>query len=151
MKRDLILEASIVEKYAIIVPVLDERDRRRWAAAESRAIGYGGDSVVSAATGLARQTIRNGRQELRRGLEVSERIRRPGAGRPSVQKTQPGIKKELELLVDPVTRGDPTSPLRWTCKSRAKLAAVLSTRGFRVSSTNCWSLVARTWLQPTVG
>lgn len=95
MKRDLILEASIVEKYAIIVPVLDERGRRRWAAAESRAIGYGGDSVVSAATGLARQTIRNGRQELRRGLEVSARIRRPGAGRPSVQKTQPGIKKEL--------------------------------------------------------
>lgn len=141
MKRDLILEASIVEKYAIIVPVLDERGRRRWAAAESRAIGYGGDSVVSAATGLARQTIRNGRQELRRGLEVSERIRRPGAGRPSVQKTQPGIKKELELLVDPVTRGAPTSPLRWTCKSRAKLAAVLSTRGFRVSSTTVGRLL----------
>ena len=141
MKRDLSLEASIVEKYAIVVAVLDERGRRRWAAAESLAVGYGGDSVVSAATGLARQTIRNGRQEIGRGLEVSERIRRPGAGRPSVQKTQPGVKKELELLVDPVTRGNPTSPLRWTCKSRAKLAAALSTHGFRVSSTTVGRLL----------
>lgn len=97
--------------------------------------------MVSAATGLARETIRNGRRELGGGLEVSERIRRQGAGRPNVQKTQPGIKKELELLVDPLTRGDPTSPLRWTCKSRAKLASALSTRGFRVSSTTVGRLL----------
>lgn len=141
MKRDLVLEASIVGKYAIVVPVLDERGRRRWAAAESLAIGYGGDSVVSAATGLARITIRNGRREIGCGLEVSNRIRRPGAGRPSVQKTQPGVKEELESLVAPVTRGDPTSPLRWTCKSRAKLAAALSTRGFTVSSTTVGRLL----------
>lgn len=141
MKRDLVLEASIVGKYAIIVPVLDERGRRRWAAAESLAIGYGGDSVVSAATGLARITIRNGRREISCGLEVSNRIRRPGAGRPSVQKTQPGVKAELESLVAPVTRGDPTSPLRWTCKSRAKLASALSTRGFTVSSTTVGRLL----------
>ncbi len=141
MKRDLELEASIVEKYAVVVPVLDERARRRWVAAESLAIGYGGDSVVSAATGLARQTIRNGRREIGRGLEVSARIRRAGAGRHSVQKTQLGVKEELELLVAPVTRGDPTSPLRWTCKSRAKLASALSTRVFTVSSTTVGRLL----------
>ncbi len=141
MKRDLVLEASIVEKYAIVTPVLDERGRRRWAAAESLAIGYGGDSVVSSATGLARQTIRDGRREISRGLEVSGRIRRPGAGRPSIQKTHPGIKSELEHLVAPVTRGDPTSPLRWTCKSKAKLAAALSPRGFAVSATTVGRLL----------
>ena len=141
MKRDLALEASIVEKYAVIAPVLNERARRLWAAAESRAIGYGGDSVVCAATGLTRQTIRKGRREIGSGLELTDRIRRPGAGRPGIQKTQPGIKEELERLVDPLTRGDPTSPLRWTCKSRAKLAAALSNRGHTVSSTTVGRLL----------
>ena len=64
MRRNLDLEATIVEKYSIVAPLLDERARRLWAAAESLAIGYGGDSVVSAATGLARETIRNGRREV---------------------------------------------------------------------------------------
>ena len=141
MKRNLALEASIVEKYAVIAPVLDERARRLWASAESRAIGYGGDSVVCAATGLTRQTIRKGRREIASGLELTDRIRRPGAGRPGIQKTQPGIKEELERLVDPLTRGDPTSPLRWTCKSRAKLAAALSNRGHTVSSTTVGRLL----------
>ena len=135
MKRDLALEAVIVEKYTAVSPVLDERGRRLWAAAESRAIGYGGDSVVSEATGLARQTIRNGRAEIEAGVESSGRIRRPGAGRPRLQDTQPGLDEALERLVDPLTRGDPTSPLRWTCKSRAKLAAALCQEGWRVSST----------------
>ena len=136
MKRDLALEAIIVEKYTVVSPVLDERGRRLWAAAESRAIGYGGDSVVSEATGLARQTIRNGRAEIEAGVESSGRIRRPGAGRPRLQDTQPGLDEALERLVDPLTRGDPTSPLRWTCKSRAKLVAALSKEGWIVSSTS---------------
>ena len=66
MKRDIELEATLVAKYAAVEPVLDERSRRRWAAAESRAIGYGGDAVVSSATGLARETIRKGRREISR-------------------------------------------------------------------------------------
>jgi len=136
MKRDLALEASIVEKFAAVSPVLDERGRRLWAAAESRAIGYGGDAVVSAATGLARQTIRNGRAEIEAGVEDTGRIRRPGAGRPRLEESQPGLEEALERLVDPVTRGDPMSPLRWTCKSRAKLAAALSKEGWSVSSTS---------------
>ena len=129
MKRDIELEATLVAKYAVVVPVLDERSRRRWAAAESRAIGYGGDAVVSSATGLARATIRKGRGEIVRDEAPTDRIRRPGGGRPRIQQDQPGIQAALEALVDPLTRGDPTSPLRWTCKSRAKLAAALTEQG----------------------
>ena len=77
-------------KYAAIASVLDERARRVWAATESRAIGYGGDALVSAATGLAQETIRNGRREIEHGVEVTGRVRRAGAGRPGIEKTQPG-------------------------------------------------------------
>src|SRR5437867_11613410 len=122
MVRDIALEAVIVAKYAAVSPALDERSRRLWAAAESRAIGFGGDALVSAATGLARQTVRNGRREIERGVQPTGRLRRPGAGRPTIKQTQPGVKEALEALVDPLTRGDPSSPLRWTCKSRAKLS-----------------------------
>ena len=141
MKRDLELEATIVEKYVAVAPVLDERSRRRWAAAESKAIGYGGDALVSSATGLARETIRKGRREIARGEAPTGRIRAPGAGRPDIEQDQPGIMAALEALVDPLTRGDPTSPLRWTCKSRAKLTAALTEQGWRVSSTTVGRLL----------
>jgi hypothetical protein len=136
MKRDLICEAVLVEKYAAVSAVLDERGRRLWAAAESRALGYGGDAVVSSATGLARQTIRKGRAEIEGGVELDERVRRRGAGRKRLEEDQPGLSEALERLVDPLTRGDPMSPLRWTCKSRAKLAAALSQDGWNISSTS---------------
>jgi hypothetical protein len=90
---------------------------------------------------LARDTIRRGRQEIEKGVAPSARIRRPGAGRPSLKKTQPGLAAALERLVDPVTRGDPMSPLRWTCKSRAKLAAALTKDGWKVSSTTVGRLL----------
>lgn len=141
MKRDLDLEATIVEKYAAVAPLLNERARRLWAAAEARSIGYGGDALVSAATGLARETIRKGRREIERGVEASERVRGPGGGRPSIDATQPGIREALERLVDPLTRGDPGSPLRWTCKSRAKLAGALTEQGWKVSSTTVGRLL----------
>ena len=135
MRRDLELEATIVEKYVAVEAFLDERGRRIWAASESRAIGYGGDALVSAATGLSRPTVRAGRRELAGADVVRGRVRRPGAGRPGIEQSQPGIKHALEQLVDPLTRGDPESPLRWTCKSRAKLTAALSQAGWQVSST----------------
>ena len=113
MQRNVELEATIVAKYAAVSPVLDERSRRRWAAAESVAIGYGGDALVSSATGLARETIRKGRREITQGGTPTGRIRRPGAGRPRLEQRQPGLLAALEGLVDPLTRGDPTSPLRW--------------------------------------
>ena len=134
-------EATIVAKYAAVSPVLDERSRRRWAAAESVAIGYGGDALVSSATGLARETLRKGRREITQGGTPSGRIRRPGAGRPRLEQRQPGLLAALEGLVDPLTRGDPTSPLRWTCKSRAKLASGLAQQGWRVSSTTVGRLL----------
>jgi hypothetical protein len=141
LKRDIELEATVVAKYAAISPLLHERARRLWAAAESAAIGYGGDAVVSAATGLARQTIRKGREELAGGMPTDGRIRRPGAGRPPLEAQQPGLTDALEALVDPLTRGDPDSPLRWTCKSKAQLAAALTTAGWRVSATTVGRLL----------
>ena len=105
MRRNLELEATIVEKYAAVEAFLDERGRRIWAAAESRAIGYGGDALVSDATGLSRPTIRAGRREIETGTVERGRIRRPGAGRPGIEQSQPGIKQALEKLVDPLTRG----------------------------------------------
>ena len=141
MRRNEDLEATIVAKFSVLAPVLDERARRLWAAAESVAIGYGGDALVSAATGLARETIRNGRRELARGVDVTTRIRRAGAGRPRLNQRQPGLEAALEALVEPLTRGDPTSPLRWTCKSRAKLTAALTTQGWHVSSTTVGRLL----------
>jgi hypothetical protein len=90
--RDEDLEATIVAKFVVMSPVLNERARRLWAAAESIAIGYGGDALVSAATGLARETIRNGRRELADGESAATgRIRRPGAGRPPLEQDQPGL------------------------------------------------------------
>ena len=130
MRRDEDLEATIVAKFVVMSPVLNERARRLWAAAESIAIGYGGDALVSAATGLAPETIRKGRRELAVGDGAAPgRIRRPGAGRPNVEQDQPGLTAALERLVDPLTRGDPMSPLRWTCKSRAQLTAALAADG----------------------
>lgn len=141
MKRNITLEASIVAKFAAISPFLDERARRLWAATESLEIGYGGDALVSSATGLARATIRKGRGELEQEIVWTERVRGPGAGRPCIDESQPGIKEALEQLVDPVTRGDPMSPLRWTCKSKATLAAALTKQGWTISATKVGRLL----------
>lgn len=141
MKRDITLEASVVTKFAAISPFLDERTRRLWAATESREVGYGGDAVVSSATGLTRATIRKGREELEKEVGFTGRLRGPGAGRPPISESQPGVKEALEQLVDPVTRGDPMSPLRWTCKSKATLAAALTKQGWRISATKVGHLL----------
>jgi hypothetical protein len=141
MKRDEDLEAAIVKKWVAMGPLLDERARRLWAAAESRAIGYGGDALVSSATGLARQTIHNGRKEIEQGVELNGRIRRPGAGRPGIEVKQPGVTVALEQLVEPLTRGDPMSALRWTCKSRANLTAELVKQGWEISSSKVGRLL----------
>ncbi|MCX4239092.1 ISAzo13 family transposase [Paraliomyxa miuraensis] len=133
MRRDTAAETTIREKYEALSGFLDERARRLWAATESVAQGYGGDALVSAATGIARATIRKGRQELEAGIEPSERLRRAGSGRPKLEQVQPGLPEALEALVEPLTRGDPMSPLRWTCKSAANLAVELATQGWTAS------------------
>jgi hypothetical protein len=124
---------TIAEKYATLAPVLDERARRLWAATEARAIGWGGVSRVAEATGLSRTTIRAGLDEIEVGPGDAEvvtgRIRRAGGGRKPLIVHDPKLVGALEALLDPVTRGDPMSPLRWTCKSADKLAAELTAGG----------------------
>lgn len=117
-------------KWQQLRPTLNERMRRLWAGAEADVIGWGGVVAVSRATGLAIRTVRKGRDEVRAGARPEDvvRVRRKGGGRPAVEKVDPGLWPTLESLVDPVTRGDPESPLRWTCKS----TQVLATEVFRL-------------------
>jgi hypothetical protein len=124
--------ARIQRKYQLLLPELDERRRRQWAAAEARELGWGGVSLVARATGLSRPTITAGLRELEqptaeRAAEAA-RLRRRGGGRPPLTKTDPGLLAALESLLDPATRGDPMSPLRWTCKSTRRLAEELNRR-----------------------
>src|SRR5436309_14254402 len=130
----------IVEaKYITLEPLFDERSRRLWAAVEARSLGRGGIIRVAEATGLARSTDRAGLKELDLptsdddGPVASRRLRPPGGGRKPLTDRDPDLLRELESLVDPVTRGDPMSPLRWTCKSADKLAEGLQARGHVVS------------------
>lgn len=129
----------IAEKFVSLEAVLDERARRLWAAAEARAIGRGGITRVAEATGLSRITIRMGLRELDHSSPSLDqvasvgRIRRHGGGRKPLIDHDPELERALEILVDPVTRGDPMSPLRWTCKSAANLAAELQAQGHTAS------------------
>ena len=128
-------ERAIAERYRVLIDqgVLDERGRRLWAAAEARAAGRGGIAAVVRATDISESTVRRGLEDLDRGEPLTAgRIRRPGAGKVPILKREPGLWEALERLVDPVTRGDPESPLRWTSKSGAKLAQALREMGFDV-------------------
>lgn len=124
----------IREKYFAVVADLDERARRRWSAAEARSLGWGGIEAVAAATGLSDRTIRNGIRELDDpdALPANQQ-RRSGGGRKAREVEQPDLIEALERLVESGTRGDPMSPLRWTCKSTRALAGELTRQGFRAS------------------
>jgi hypothetical protein len=129
---------GIESRYAALSSLMDERVRRQWAAAEARSYGWGGVRAVSRATGLSPNTIAKGLAELaaRESNPTAprpKRLRRPGAGRRRVTEADPQLAAALERLVDPVTRGDPQSPLRWTCKSTARLARELTRQGHPVS------------------
>jgi transposase len=132
----------IREKYTAIAADLDERARRRWAAAEARSLGWGGIAAVTIATGISDRTIRTGIAELDDPAAApATRQRREGGGRKSLEENQPGITAALEQLVDPESRGDPMSPLRWTCKSTRTLAAELSHQGFEISGNTVGRLL----------
>ena len=125
---------KIRAKYEALSPALNERMRRLWAGTEARALGRGGIAIVARGTGLARNTIVRGLEELgEAGAMDSWRSRRSGGGRKAKAVLDPSIKEALESLVEPVTRGDPESPLRWTCKSTRKLALELGVLGYAVS------------------
>jgi transposase len=126
--------AAIKKRFEKLDQYLDERLRRLVAGAEALAIGRGGISAVSRETGLCREAIREGCQELeRQDLLPEGRVRRKGAGRKRTVDQDPTLKADLERLIDPVTRGDPESPLRWTCKSTRQLADALNEMGHRTS------------------
>jgi hypothetical protein len=128
--QDAKVIARIRRKFRLLQPEMDERMRRQWAAAEARELGWGGVSLVAEATGMSRPTITVGLRELdlpaqQRAAE-GLRVRRPGAGRRPLKESDPGLLAALEALIEPMTRGDPESPLRWTCKSTRKLAEELT-------------------------
>jgi len=128
--------ATIRRKYKALRPVFDERSRRLWAAAEVRAAGRGGFTAVVKATGLSPHALSRGLRELDSKEPVDpQRVRRPGGGRKSAKSLDPELTGMLERLVEPASRGDPQSPLRWTCKSTRSLAKELCAAGHQVSHT----------------
>src|SRR5258708_17831963 len=129
-------EGTIRRRFRLIERHLDERMGRLVPAAEAEAVGFGGASVVARATGVSRRAIRIGARELKealRSLQPSLRIRRPGGGRKRTVTQDPTLQRDLERLIEPATRGDPDTPLRWTCKSVRRLSAELKRMGHRAS------------------
>lgn len=143
--QDAQVVARVRRKYRSLGPELDERRRRQWAAAEAVELGRGGVSAIARATGLSRTTIIAGRGELalpakQRAAEAL-RVRRPGGGRRPLAETDPDLLKALESLVEPTSRGDPESPLRWTCKSIRRLAEELTRENHPVGAVTVAKLL----------
>jgi Rhodopirellula transposase DDE domain len=138
----MIDEAKVAERFAGVGPELNERQRRLWAASEARALGYGGIAAVSRATGISEDTVGRGLKELAAGerLEAGQ-VRRRGAGRPALTVSDPTLLEDLQRLVDPDTRGDPESPLRWCSKSLGKIAGALAAAGHQVSDRSAGKLL----------
>jgi len=126
---------ELTAKFRAIWPHLDERTRRLTAASEAKALGYGGVTLVHRACGLSRKAIRKGIQEMEAGVRLEGRIRRPGGGRKAITESDPKLVDRLEAIIEEQTRGDPESPLRWTCKSTRALADALTRRKHPVSHT----------------
>jgi Rhodopirellula transposase DDE domain len=127
--------AELKAKFRTVWPLLDERTRRLTAANEAKALGHGGVSLVHRACGLSRKAIHKGIREIEAGGWWGGRIRRPGAGRKPIDVTDPGLMNRLEAMIDAETRGDPESPLRWTCQSTRAIAAILTRHQHPVSHT----------------
>lgn len=135
-------------KYKLLRPHLDELTMRLVVAADAMALGRGGPSLVAKASGLSRTTIYAGLSDLKKKttapvapLKAKGRIRRSGGGRKRLTESNPALVEDLDKLVDPITRGDPESPLRWTCKSTIKLAKELRSKGHQVSQRTVWTLL----------
>src|SRR6185437_8699052 len=123
----------LASKLAVILPHLNERQRRLVLGAEARALGRGGVSLVARAAAASRTTVHAALMELESVVPDSTRSRRPGGGRIAVEDQDPTLLADLDALIEPATRGDPMSPLRWTCKSTRQLAAALQAQGHQVS------------------
>ncbi len=129
-----VTEEALAAMFAVLGPQLDERQRRLLAGAQARALGRGGVAVVARTSGMSHSTVHLGIREIDQGPQPAGRIRRPGAGRPKATDRDPGLLAALDALVEPTSRGDPESPLRWTCTSTRKLADELTAQGHRVSA-----------------
>lgn len=140
VNTDVIKQISM--KYATLSPYLSEKGRRIWAATEAQSLGYGGISAIAAATGISRQTIHSGVHNVESGSIDSIRNRKPGGGRKSIVEKNPNILYDLENLLEPATRGDPESALRWTCKSTQNLSDELKRKGYKVSPRSICNLLA---------
>ena len=136
------VQESLARRWEVLRPHLNERQRRLWLGSEARELGSGGAERVAAALGVAADTVRRGRGELD-GSEIvlPGRSRRPGGGRKRAEEHQPGLELALDDLVDPATRGHPTSPLRWTTKSLRELTTALQNKGFRLTDKVVWRLL----------
>ena len=135
-------------KYVVMKTELDERSRRMWAAAEANTLGHGGVVAVSKATGLAESTIRKGRKEIRnhppgdsKRETAVRRVRKKGGGRKPLEQKESSLLDRLDALVEPTSRGDPMSPLRWTCKSTRRLAKELVAQGCPASHSKVGKLL----------
>jgi Rhodopirellula transposase DDE domain len=141
-REGMIDESQIAERYRGLGPELNERQRRWWAASEASSCGPGGIAAVVRATGISKDTVRRGIAELREGTRLDPgRVRRVGAGRPRLTESDPKLLGALEALVDPDTRGDPQSPLRWCSKSLAKIAGALVAGGHQISEGSAGKLL----------
>jgi Rhodopirellula transposase DDE domain len=137
-------ERAIAQRWGLVSPELDERRRRVWAAAEACSHEHGGIAAVARATGLSRRTIERGVRELEGDQRLGvERVRKPGAGRPSLTASDPTLLRDLEKLLQPATRGDPERPLLWTSKSAGKLAQGLREMGHELVDRSVLRLLAR--------
>jgi len=136
-------EEVLARKFERLLPHLDERQRRLWLAVEADALGRGGLTAVCRAANVSAPTVRKGLRELEEGIEVTGRVRRSGGGRKGATTTDPGLLKALDRLIDPHTRGDPMSPLRWTCKSTRNLADALTETGHPTSSSTVADLLVK--------
>ena len=132
-----ITEEGLAQFFSVASPLLNEHERQRRlvAAALVEVLGRGGQARVAEATGMSRNTLMTGARELAEGAGPAERVRRPGAGRKFAEDVDPGLLDALESLVDPDSRGDPMSPLRWTLKSTRQLADELTRLGHRAGSS----------------
>jgi DNA-binding transcriptional ArsR family regulator len=134
-------DKALAEKLAAILPWLNEKQRRLLLAAEARAEGYGGASRVARAAGVSRPTIQQGLRDPAHPDTHPDRVRRVGGGRKKLREQDPRLVADLEALVDPDTRGDPMSPLRWTCKSTRQLATALNQAGHHVGARTVAALL----------
>jgi len=128
-----VTEAALAGMFATVMPLLDERQRRLLAGAQARALGRGGIEAVVQAAGMSRTTVQKALREMDSGVEPPARVRRPGAGRKRLTDKDPSLLSELDAMVEPLARGDPMCPLRWTSKSTGNLADALGNLGHQVS------------------